>query len=157
MAMADKTISSAELLELCLWDIHAGCRDSAERLPQIVIYATDARLRTKLGACIYGANSRAQNISNVAKSPGGPENLWMAGILNDAQRDTRSIKEGQLLDIALIGAIRKALASEQASTKTALALSLSLNEQSTFFELSKNAWNLRDLDAQLHISLTDLA
>lgn len=156
MAVADKTTSSSELLDLCLWDIYVGCRASAERFAQIGSYATDATLRATLEACTRSANSRAQNISDVAKSLEGPENLWMAGILDDAERDTRTIEKGRLLVIALIGAIRKAFAAEQVSTKTALALSLSLSEQAAFVALSKNAWALSDLDAQLHVSLTDL-
>jgi hypothetical protein len=52
----------------------------------------------------------------------GDPNLWMAGIIDDAERDTRSIEPGALLDTALIGAVRKAVAADAVSLETALAL-----------------------------------
>ena len=55
-----------------------------------------------------------------------PENLWLNGILNDGERDTRPTQPGRLLDIALIGAIRKAKAAEIMPSETVIALARDL-------------------------------
>ncbi len=56
----------------------------------------------------------------------GPSNLWMNGILDDAERDASQTQRGRLLDIALTGAIRKAKAAEIVSSETALRLATEL-------------------------------
>ena len=44
----------------------------------------------------------------------------MAGIADDARRDTKSVEKGPLLDAAIVGAIRKAKAAQIVSYDTAI-------------------------------------
>ena len=53
----------------------------------------------------------------------------MRGILNDAERDARTTETGRLLDVALIGAVRKAKAAEIVSSETAMALARQIGEE----------------------------
>jgi ferritin-like metal-binding protein YciE len=62
----------------------------------------------------------------------------MAGILDDAERDTRATQPGRLLDIALVGAIRKAKAAEIVSSETAMALAEALSDATIATAVSAN-------------------
>jgi hypothetical protein len=53
----------------------------------------------------------------------------MAGVMDDAERDTRTIASGPLLDTALIGAIRKGLAADEVSLETGVAVARSLGKE----------------------------
>lgn len=114
--------SAAALLHVALQDLHAGKTDQAARLPGIAAKAADAALAALLRAEAVAAAAQAGRIGAAGVAVAGPENLWMAGILDDAERDTRSTEPGRLLDIALVGAIRKAKAAEIVSSETAIAL-----------------------------------
>lgn len=116
------TSSRAALLHICLQDLRAGKEALAERLPGISAAATDGHLRALLDREVEQADEQGRRLDALGDAGGGPENLWMTGILDDAERDARSHQPGVLLDIALIGAIRKAKAAEIVSTETALAL-----------------------------------
>lgn len=116
------TSTPRELLQLCLWDIAEGCRMLADRLPGIARHVRDPGLRASLEEEVAGSARRSTRLLAPADRASGPDNLWMAGILDDAERDTRSIAPGPLLDVAAIGAIRKALHSEIASLHTARAM-----------------------------------
>ena len=98
----------------------------AGRLPGILYHADDGTLRDILGAQITQSQSQAERLRATGEDVAGPPNLWMAGILDDAERDTQSIVAGPLLDVALIGAIRKAKAAEIVSYETAVATAESL-------------------------------
>jgi ferritin-like metal-binding protein YciE len=52
----------------------------------------------------------------------------MAGVLDDADRDAGSHQPGPVLDIALVGAVRKAKAAEIVSYDTAIALARRLED-----------------------------
>ena len=122
--------SAASLLHAAAQDLHAGKQDAAERLPAIVEQASDAALRALLGREAVQAAAQAQRLQGTGLNTAGPKNLWMAGILDDAARDGRSTELGRLLDIALIGAIRKAKAAEIVSSETAIALARELGDKS---------------------------
>lgn len=111
--------SAPALLHAALQDIHAGLRDQAARLPDV---AHDAALRTLLAEAKRGSGELADRLEHEGLSPNGPDNLWMGGVLDDAERDARSTQPGRLLDIALAGAIRKGKVAESAACDTALAL-----------------------------------
>lgn len=114
--------SAASLLHAAVQDLYAGKADAVARLPGIAEQATDGALRTLLSEEAGRAEAQAARLRQAGLNPAGPANLWMAGILDDAERDGRSTEPGRLLDIATIGAIRKAKAAEIVSSETALAL-----------------------------------
>ena len=152
-----KTSSLPELLQVCLWDLQAGCTDLAERLPSIAAKASNADLRSRLQDGAAKARERAGRLAAVSDTSDGPPNLWMGGILDDAEHDTRSVEEGTLLDIALIGAIRKALMAELASIATAEAVATSREEVDVLQALSANEIDLLREDAALSELLSALA
>lgn len=116
------TASAASLLHAAVQDLHAGKLDAARRLPGIAANATDADLSALLKGEARRAEAQAARLAATGIDTAGPKNLWMAGILDDAERDGRSTQPGRLLDVALVGAIRKAKAAEIVSSDTAIAL-----------------------------------
>lgn len=120
-----RTGTRAALLRVCLQDLRAGKQAQVERLPGIAQAAEDAHLRALLERAAEQAGEQHGRLDALGDVGAGPDNLWMRGILDDAERDTRSHQPGPLLDIALVGAIRKAKAAEIVSTETALALAAS--------------------------------
>lgn len=121
--------SAASLLHAAVQDLHAGKRDAATRLPDVAAKATDRALVNILSAEAERAAAQAERLAATGLNPDGPKNLWMAGILDDAERDGRSTEPGRLLDIALVGAIRKAKAAEIVSSDTALALAREVGDR----------------------------
>ena len=122
--MAD-TESKDDLLQACIQDLHAARRVAAERLPGIAA-AAGGELAPVLRTIRDDFAAEAEQLEATDHDLDGPENLWMAGIMDDAERDTRSIEAGVLLDIAIVGAVRKAIAADAVSLETALALANSL-------------------------------
>jgi ferritin-like metal-binding protein YciE len=118
--------STASLLHAAVQDLHAGKADAATRLLRLAEHATDPELAELLGREAGRAGEQAQRIAGTGADGDGPRNLWMTGILDDAERDTRQTQAGRLLDIALIGAMRKAKAAEIVSSETAIALAEAL-------------------------------
>ena len=94
----------------------------AERLPALVEAATYEPLRALLRNEVHRVKNQRDRLDALGEIANGPANLWMRGILDDADRDARSHQPGAVLDIALVGVIRKAKAAEIVSTETALAL-----------------------------------
>ena len=117
-----RTASAAALLHVCLQDLHAGKAMQVERLGALIDAVTDEQLRAVLVQAREQAAGQRDRLAAVADVSGAPDNLWMRGILDDAARDTKSHQPGLLLDVAVIGAVRKAKAAEIVSTETALAL-----------------------------------
>lgn len=120
--------SAAALLHAAAQDLHAGKLDAAQRLPGIAGQASDADLRELLTAEAVRAGEQAERLAGTGLNPAGPKNLWMAGILDDAERDGRSTEPRRLLDIALVGAVRKAKAAEIVSSETVIALARELDD-----------------------------
>ena len=155
----DETTSLPELLQLCLQDLYAGCRMVEQRLPSVARCASNADLRAEVQAMPKAARLRAQRIHAAAADgcDDGPDNLWMQGIMDDAERDTGSIAAGRLLDLAMIGGVRKAIAAERASIRTAQVISARLGESAALQALTLNEAELRGADAALDQRLQALA
>ncbi|TKD51552.1 DUF892 family protein [Sphingomonas baiyangensis] len=121
-----ETDSLAALLHVALEDLHSGKTTQALRLPGLAAKCSDRTLVAVVTTEAARVAVQARRIAERVKMA-SPRNLWIAGILDDAERDTRQILSGPLLDIALIGAIRKAKASEIVSHETAVALARRIN------------------------------
>jgi ferritin-like metal-binding protein YciE len=146
-----ETATASELLKTCLQDLHAGRTQLTERLPGSAAHARDAGLGQQLSALVTSARDEARAMEEICDDLAGPENLWMAGMLDDVERDTRSIAAGPLLDIAIIGAVRKMLAADIVSLETAIALADRLNRS----ELAGLLRNCRSLASSLDALLVD--
>ena len=121
--------SAASLLHAAVQDLHAGKRDAVDRLPAVADQVTEPALAKLLHAEAGRAATQVERLAATGLNTSGPKNLWMAGILDDANRDGRSTEPGRLLDIALVGAIRKAKAAEIVSSETAIALASELGDE----------------------------
>lgn len=117
-----------DLLQLCLWDLGAGARLAAERMPGILSFACASQLHKGLLLLVAEWRQRGAQLSRLSKKKEGPDNLWMAGMLDDAHRDCETLPKGPILDIAMIGAVRKMLHAEAASIETADRLAAGLSE-----------------------------
>lgn len=121
------TETAAALLHAALQDLHAGKGAQAARLPALADECEDQSLADLLRREAARADEQAGRLRDAGVATAGPPNLWMGGVLDDAERDTRQTKAGRLLDIALIGAIRKGKAAEIVAAETALALAAQLD------------------------------
>lgn len=117
-----KTESPDALLTVCVQDLHAGEAMLAAKLPRVAKHARDPGLQARLADVIVAAERRTERLRSSGRDVDGPRNIWMRGILKDARRDTKSIAAGPLLDIAMVGAVRKAMAAALVSYETAIAL-----------------------------------
>jgi ferritin-like metal-binding protein YciE len=117
-----RTASADALLLVCFQDLHAACCAILQRVPDIARQASAPALRAQIGELVAAARFRRDRLDIMAEVSEGPRNLWIAGILDDAERDTATIAAGALLDTAMVGALRKAIAAEEVSHETAIAL-----------------------------------
>lgn len=117
-----RTASAAALLHVALQDLRAGKAMQVERLGTLIESVSDPELKELLADERMRADTQSARLDALADTAGAPENLWMKGVLDDAERDTRSHQPGRLVDIAVIGAVRKAKAAEVVSSETAIAL-----------------------------------
>lgn len=133
--------SRAELFELCVQDHCAAARLAAKHLPTVAAAAGEdlAPLVTRVAEEFA---ARPDAFARTVESLDGPENLWMAGVTDDALRDTRTIDKGPLLDIAIVGAVRKALGADEVSLETAIGLARALDRAED--EASLTAMRERD-------------
>jgi ferritin-like metal-binding protein YciE len=116
------TASRAALLHVALQDLRAGKQLLVDRLMSLSDAASDAGLQEVIERDRANAKRHAVRLDEMADLAGAPQNLWMSGILDDAERDAESHMRGTILDTALIGALRKAKAAEIVSIETAMAL-----------------------------------
>ena len=144
-----KTSNDHDLLITCVQDLYAGCAAFAEKYPPVTQHAQDDLLRDELTRLVACASQRAGRLEVIEEAEGGPENLWMSGILDDANRDIQTIAQGRHLDIALIGGVRKALVAELVSHETAMVLAKKLEQDSILRALQENRTQLSHLDATL--------
>lgn len=133
-----KTSSKAALLHIAAQDLHAGKLLLRDRLPALGEAMTDAALRQVIEAESTLAGTQAQRLATAAGDMAGPKNLWMTGILDDADRDASSHQPGSILDVALIGAIRKAKAAEIVSNETAIALARETGQEAILMAVAAN-------------------
>ncbi len=119
------------LLVVALQDLREARGVVVERMPQIVTATRDPATRSVFDELIARSDGELTTFSRILKNPNGEPNLWAGGILDDACRDVASNEAGPVRDVALIGAIRKLLASDIVSLETAMALSLSEDGDTT--------------------------
>ena len=117
-----KTSSHAALLRIACQDLHAGKVLLGRRLPALRGAASEPALVRAIDDLVAGALVQAERFAALGLDLDAPRNLWMTGILDDADRDAGSHEPGVLLDIALVGALRKAMAAQIVSSETAIAL-----------------------------------
>jgi ferritin-like metal-binding protein YciE len=151
------TRSPQDLLTVCIQDLHDGARQAAKRLPAVIEKATGSALRNVLDRVVASAERARAALAALGRPLGGPPNIWMAGILDDAQRDTQSVEGGVLLDLAMIGAVRKALAATLVSYETAIAVAGELGEDAVQAAIEALRDDTTDLDRQLRDCLGDRA
>lgn len=146
-----------DLRDLCLWDLAEAARLAARRLPAVAKQAADPGLRRDLNAMAAEMAGRADRLSHAGGQSEGPPNLWMAGMLDDAERDTRTIAEGAKRDIAITGAARKMLLAERASLDTALVVARCVADTGALAVLASCRKEGIDRDANLERVLNELA
>jgi hypothetical protein len=122
------TATKAALLQACIQDLYAARQVAVGRLPCVTAKA-GSELAALLGELTGAYAQEAEQFESTDLSLEGPENLWMAGVMDDAERDTRSVIRGVLLDTALIGAVRKGVAADTVSLETAIAVARSLGRE----------------------------
>ena len=148
------------LFAACLSDLAEAERLLAERLPGIADAVRHGRLAAEFGRLVVEAGQHRAMLSEVASehdvSLGGAPNLWMAAVLDDAERDTKDEEPGAPLDIALVGALRKGVASQLVSTDTAVAVAGALGLEARA-RLAGVAWDKRQADARLAALLAEVA
>ena len=144
------TSSSGELYQLCLWDLAEGACALANLLPSLARCADNGDLRSALEAQVTSARERERSLRDLIDQDDGPDNLWIAGIVEDAERDTRTVERGGLLDVAMIGAVRKALHAEIASLHTARAMAEACDARAEIHIIDRAFASAEDDDATLH-------
>lgn len=118
------------LLLMALRDLYDAETAMVERLPGLSKEISDDVLRALAAREAERSAEQREIVGEVARAmgedAGGARNIWLRGILDDADNDVRSIAKGMLLDVALTGALRKGKQSERVSYETAIALALRL-------------------------------
>ncbi len=119
-----------DLLTDALQDLHDAEMALVERLPGIADHARDAAIRAQLDDIALQSENHRRRLANLLERRGdevkGASNIWLRAILDDAKRDCDMVAAGHLLDIALVGAIRKGKQAERVSYETAIALAEAL-------------------------------
>lgn len=152
-----KPATAAELLTVCVQDLHAGAVLLAQRLPAIAEAAATPALRDHLIGIAERSGEGARRYRATGEPIDGADNLWMDGILVDAERDTRDERYGSLRDVALIGAVRKALAARIVSDETAIALADRTGSRAVRDVAEREREQARADDARLRVLLDELA
>lgn len=124
-------VDAPGLLLTAIQDLHDAECAMVERLPAIARHAGDAGLVRLLTDDVAQSRDRARRLAGIARAmgegPNGAPNIWLRSILDDADRDARTTAAGPLLDVALVGAIRKGKQAERVSYETAIALADALS------------------------------
>ncbi len=120
-----KTQTPRELLVVALQDLHDAeaawtGRGSALRGAAGTKLATI--LKTDLERSATQRKGLEALLGQLKAAVDGDPNIWLRAILDDAERDSRSIIAGPLRDTALIGAFRKGKQAERVSYETAVLL-----------------------------------
>lgn len=127
--MADVETIEALLVD-ALQDLLDAEKAMTERLPDIADHARDEVFRAQLDDIALQSDDQRRRLANLLERRGaaveGASNIWLRAILDDAERDCDMVAAGNLLDIALVGAIRKGKQAERVSYETAMALAQAL-------------------------------
>lgn len=150
-------VSNAEdLLIDALQDLRAAEVALGERLPDIAAWADDDALNEAFAEYSRHAKAQAPSLAAAIKglksNPEGAPNIWMNAVLDDAERDTRMVKGGRWLDIALVGALRKGAQAARVSYETAVVLAEAVSDD----EVKQLTSNLRDAHAAFDARLAEL-
>ncbi|OQW43548.1 MAG: hypothetical protein A4S12_04735 [Proteobacteria bacterium SG_bin5] len=132
-----ETDSPDALLTVALQDL----RDAADRLSAglaaIGERITDPGLCHALGELTAQARHASAALVATGRGAGGPDNIWMQGVLDDAARDAETVLAGPLLDQALAGAVRKGVAASVIAYETAIALARAQRQDDLAGELDQ--------------------
>ena len=156
-SVMSKTATSHALLRACIQDLYAGKRLLVERLPRVVAAIDDQSLRIMLEQIVEAADVQAERLKGTGLADHGPANLWMAGMIDDATRDSKSIEPGPLLDVALIGAVRKMRAAEIVSDQTAIAVAAAIGQYAVIEAVQANEAEEVESNRALAVHLHALA
>ena len=119
-------VSLRGLMIDCVQDLREGEAITLKRLPSVVDGLVDGCASDILTRRLTCARRREADLeataAELAVSSCGPQNIWMSGMLDDAQRDIETVEPGPLLDIALVGAVRKMVTASLVSYETAAAV-----------------------------------
>jgi ferritin-like metal-binding protein YciE len=122
-----------QLMVTCLQDLRKGEGLTLDRFPAIADAVTDTVTGGVLRQRLNDARLRANGLDALGKrlgvKPCGDENLLMMGMLDDAEGDMKTEEAGPLLDLALIGAVRKMVNASLVSYETAVAVAARLNDE----------------------------
>ena len=150
-----ETKTQSELLQACIQDLYAARQVAVERIPCIIGEA-GADLAKLLSDLVETYRDEARQFEGTEISLDGPENIWMAGVMDDGERDTRSIVRGALLDTALIGAVRKGVAADSVSLETAIAVANALGRHDIAALTQRMRERSGDHDARLAALLQEI-
>ena len=118
--------SAEDLLINALQDLRAAEVVLADRLPRVTKKACDDKLVAIFSGYAEQANNAAAPLAEAIERLGGDvegaANIWMTAVLKDAKRDTKTVARGDMLDVALVGALRKGAQAARVSYETAIAL-----------------------------------
>lgn len=152
----DKTETPAALLTVAVQDLFDGESAWTERLSAFEPSIAHAGLGQFASEQIAAARSQADRLTRIAAEldspPRSAPNIWLRAVLDDAERDTRTIAAGALLDIALVGAFRKGIQSERVSYETAIALAQAVGASKIAATLAA----IRDEETQADAALATL-
>lgn len=150
------TTGPEALFRVCLQDLRAGRLLGVEQLPEIAarVGSPLADEITELTRVYQDEIAQLQELGGAGEAP---ENLWMGGILDDAKRDTETIAPGSLLEIAIVGAVRKALSADAVSLETAEAVADNIARQSAAQTINRMKMRAREMDGRLRELLFRLA
>ncbi len=160
-AAMQKVRDAQALLLDCVRDLYEAETQAQERTPALLDSVADPELRAAIESHVAATHGQAARLEAVAgflgESASGPESLWAGGILDDAERDTKTVEAGPLLDIALIGALRKLESAEVVSYETAVGVARVLGLARAVPLLERTHAEERAMDARLAGLLERLA
>lgn len=144
-----------ELLILAIQDLADGEAQLIERVPSVSENIHDPGLAELIKRDVARSGEQRNALASMASELGAEasstRNIWMRGILDDAENDARTIATGPLLDIALAGALRKAKQSERVSYETAIALAGALQMR----DCAETLTGIRDAESETDYDLAE--
>lgn len=156
-----KVTSLGDLLVTCLQDLRKGEAETLDRFPAVIDAVRDPATRLAMQDRLSNARLRAEALDAVGAAlnvdPMGDENIWMDGMLSDAEGDMKTEAPGPLLDLALIGAVRKMTGASLVSYETALAVAQRLQHSEAAAAFGEAQRQEREADEALRASLFAIA
>ena len=148
--------TTRDLLILALQDLSDAESAMIERLPQVRRHAKDPAFAEVISGDERLSVEQRDSLKTILRAldapPDGPRNIWLRAILDDADNDAATIAAGVLLDIALVGALRKGKQSERVSYETAIRLAARLDLPDAVARLTA----IRDEEAATDTALAEI-